>query len=1162
MTESYLLIKENPLLPAEDYEALRKEGFKAIEKLGSDIWTDYNNSDPGITMLEAVCYAITDLAYRTGFEVKDLLAPEELTEDTWKNIFYTARQIFHNNPLTISDYRKLMIDVTGVRNAWIEPSKDYEVPIWVDYNFLERRKDNDCGCDELETCYGQLGLKPVTEKEAKDRNEKRIKKIDELLNTLNTDPKKGLAVLKTKIAEIQNQINVPRTKDLEKQTLQALLDKLNAEKEKVTAAIEELETEKSAIKAIKYLGTKILEIEGLYNVMIEYEENVLDEGHREEVRQQVVERLVSHRNLCEDFLSVNAVDYLDFGFAASVVLEEYADPDAILAEMFFVIYKYFTPSVPFHTIPQMLENGYQVDEIFEGPALHHGFIDTKELEKTDLYRDIRLSDIVSEVADIKGIKALTYLHLPYKGNVDKEDKVYFNEWVKLLKEEKKIARIQPAMSLALFCKEHDFITYNAGRAEDKNPARMLKMFSDKKKQERTYKLHGYQNNFTVPKGEYMELQDYFPITYSLPLCYGVNPRGLPGDADEKRIVQSLQLKGYLLFFEQLMADYLVQLDHLRDLFSFEEEKKTYFTNALEKLNDIKKLLIDHANRGEGHFDEILKDFSHVLQYITEPPALFNKRRNVFLNHLLARFSENLDEYEAITQWLADGNADERLIKDKERILKDGAYYKISTNRGKGFNYTEQQVWDTSNTSGAETRIGRLLGFCNINRRSLAPDFIVSEPLMVSDEKTRTLVQKKNVKGQLLNVIKFLSPVDKEKILLTSVDVIDGCCTEELMGDILAHADKRIYFKFHEELKQRSRKAAGTIGIFWFELWDNTDPDKAVLLAISEKFEKREDRETAFKELKKAMNYINENEGLHLIEHLLLRPKLDMVEDEAGNPLPVILPDICMDICDLGRGLEKVEIPPYQKKVHRVPAEKCYDNMPWVLEYMRLNTATKLYNQSILFQQTFTTGKEAVPLKFTHYADMAKRIKDLQEFGSERINYQIVSNAEEQPVKIKYSFIITAAGKNILAQSPYVFNKKTKIQEQKNETIPEDIEVEITHLMEYFEFQLDMYCNDDDCDNNEDPFSFRTTLVLPCWPKRLRDKTFQHLVEKTIEAETPAHIHTRVVWLGIEQMKKFEQVYCAWLQEMAQTEIPTYEIVNPFIDNINKLQPCGSCKEEC
>jgi len=79
MADPISLIKANPLLPAEDYVALRKQGFKLIEKLGSDVWTDYNNSDPGITILEAVCYAITDLAYRTGFDVKDILTPEHLT---------------------------------------------------------------------------------------------------------------------------------------------------------------------------------------------------------------------------------------------------------------------------------------------------------------------------------------------------------------------------------------------------------------------------------------------------------------------------------------------------------------------------------------------------------------------------------------------------------------------------------------------------------------------------------------------------------------------------------------------------------------------------------------------------------------------------------------------------------------------------------------------------------------------------------------------------------------------------------------------------------------------------------------------------------------------------------------------------------------------------
>ena len=75
-------------------------------------------------------------------------------------------------------------------------------------------------------------------------------------------------------------------------------------------------------------------------------------------------------------------------------------------------------------------------------------------------------------------------------------------------------------------------------------------------------------------------------------------------------------------------------------------------------------------------------------------------------------------------------------------------------------------------------------------------------------------------------------------------------------------------------------------------------------------------------------------------------------------------------------------------------------------------------------------------------------------------------------------------------------------------------------------------------------------------------TFRALVEKTIEAETPAHIHTNVVWLGVEQMKKFESVYHNWLEELARTELPAYEYVNPLIETLNSLEPCGCCSDDC
>ena len=103
-----------------DYAWLRQEGIKWIEKLAGSRWTDYNTHDPGITILEALCYAITDLSYRLTFELEDLLAYPAGTSPP-APLFFTAREILTVNPLTINDYRKLLIDIDGVKNAWLEP---------------------------------------------------------------------------------------------------------------------------------------------------------------------------------------------------------------------------------------------------------------------------------------------------------------------------------------------------------------------------------------------------------------------------------------------------------------------------------------------------------------------------------------------------------------------------------------------------------------------------------------------------------------------------------------------------------------------------------------------------------------------------------------------------------------------------------------------------------------------------------------------------------------------------------------------------------------------------------------------------------------------------------------------------------------------------------
>ncbi len=1175
MSASTPLVKSNPLLPAEDYTQLRKSGFEHIEKLGSDLWTDYNTHDPGITMLEAVCYAITDLAYRTGWDMKDLLAPAISDNATWEHIFYTARQILHCRPLTITDYRKLLIDIDGVHNAWLEPSKDYEVPIFVNYNSI-RPNAHDCGCDTAESpCYGNLTLnadKADQQQEAETSKNDYITLLDKQIQQYNEDSatlQKQIDSLDIQITELHGlpngHPNIPileqEREELKKQ--KAKKDGLKKEKEDYREEINKHVT--------NIYDTKILELNGLYTILIEYEEDIQRTQAQEEVRRKVVDRLNRNRNLCEDFIAVTEVEYEDFTVQVAIDLDEQADPDQVLAQIYYILFQYFTPAVWHRTIEQMLERGCTIDEIFDGPALRHGFIDSDELEKTDLFRDLYLSDLINQVVDLPGVKAVSRFYLMKAGG-EVITGPYFGQWVEQLRQERKVARLVTTGCQAVFCKQREMITYQTDSPTDRRPARVNKLFADFKAQEKAYKLQNQAVDLPVPAGENMELADYYPVQYSLPACYGVKEYDEAGAIESPtRRAQTLQLRGYLLVFEQLLADYLVQLDHLRDLFSFDDQvERTYFTRVLSEITDLDRLIIERPEslsqvdysvaQKTRKEPSVQQTFLDILEDLVEKPKQFSERRNRFLDHLMARFSEELTEYEALTRLVAPQNVDHRLINDKIRLLQD--YVKISADRGRGFDYSSPEGWEVytndkprviENISGTERRIKRLLGMPDLATRSLAPANIVTQAVLIKDKSGEK--PKMNPKNKPVQVIQVQNPDDSLEVWLTSVEVAEGCCTEELMHLLIEQAGKRSSYRLHDDINYRSRKNQGEVGLFWFEL---LAADGDTVIAASAHYAKREIRETAIKKVIAWVSAVNAREGLHLVEHILLRPRLDEVLDESGkNNIPVNLPAICLNECDLGIGLNEGEAPTHRIRVSRLPADQCYDKMPWKLEV--LTRAKKPAEISLLFQRViYGPTTTYMPLKFKRYEQLSDRLAALREYGSERINYRIVNNGE-QGTALKYSFILhTDDPDEVLGQSGYSFNQKLADSKK----VPFDIEEAIDALIRFFSFQLDWYCQPNPCDHTEDPFSFRTTVVLPCWPSRFRDRTYRNLVEKTIQTQAPAHVEMRVKWVGIEQMRMFEQTYLDWMTEMATNEVPAYEKVNPLVIALDNLQTCGHCQDDC
>jgi hypothetical protein len=108
--------------PGLDFAWLKARGTRLIQEAAGDVWTDYNESDPGVTTLEQLCYALTELSYRAELPVEDLLAGEDGAIDPRRQAMYPARDILPGSPLTERDYRKLLIDrVPSVANAWLTP---------------------------------------------------------------------------------------------------------------------------------------------------------------------------------------------------------------------------------------------------------------------------------------------------------------------------------------------------------------------------------------------------------------------------------------------------------------------------------------------------------------------------------------------------------------------------------------------------------------------------------------------------------------------------------------------------------------------------------------------------------------------------------------------------------------------------------------------------------------------------------------------------------------------------------------------------------------------------------------------------------------------------------------------------------------------------------
>jgi hypothetical protein len=347
------------------------------------------------------------------------------------------------------------------------------------------------------------------------------------------------------------------------------------------------------------------------------------------------------------------------------------------------------------------------------------------------------------------------------------------------------------------------------------------------------------------------------------------------------------MKAYLMFYEQLLADFLSQLSHAWELFSTDNIVHTYYAQFLKDIKDIDAVYVKNGptvvlEDAITHPDSTLQP-KNTWQQLYEPKDVFEDRRSRFLDHLLARFAESFNDYALLMYTINYSDQTEQKIDfaditgSKIRTLDN--YPDISSNRGKSYNYFPQdnnfnvdtsKLWDTDNVSGLEKRIASLTGIKDFTRRYLSCiqniEITCSEKEVVENGQTRLKCY------HSFNVYS-----------ITGVQFVSQ--NYEKRSDA-------------ENAVQKVLDLGKDVNNYTL---DNADP---VVIHLSDLLTGLTGSGTVFHNIPDAQNAVNsiaqefsgicgDPAGLHLIEHILLRPR----EDIPAPGKMFDLMQVCLHDCD-------------------------------------------------------------------------------------------------------------------------------------------------------------------------------------------------------------------------------------------------------------------------
>jgi len=621
-------------------------------------------------------------------------------------------------------------------------------------------------------------------------------------------------------------------------------------------------------------------LSGLYKILVQVDpktaEKILsDDAISVNIADQVRQCFVAKRNLCEDIIGeIVILKPEKLTVEAEIMIEPKRLAEEILAYVYHNLENSLNPPVKYYTEDELLNSGLSVDQIYNGPFLKNGFIPDSELTSRQTLIDP--TELIKSVSQIDGVLSVKNLKIimGQQGSNNKPFKINDNGFALLdIKSSEQ--------HIKLF---KDNFELSVKRPVFKS---ILQKVRETDKRDFISSFYGNSSRDKID-GKYRNNRVYYSIQNQFPKIYGIGYEGLANNTPQSRKAQAKQLKGYLLFFEQIMANYLAQLSNIGDVLSIELDKtdpNTYYENSLYNVPDVKYLLKEFSSKYPGmsaqDWDNFKKDDENgyilALKESLENEGTFHQRKNQLFDHFLARFNEFLTPFPVqlycslYETYLNDSKISTEL-NWKSSVLKN--IPKFGSGRFRAFNYLKStksaKQWDFE----AKMRLLLYISDESADRKlseALENENISTEPsgskvLFKSQKEAKQSIEPswQNEMPQILMEKSEINSLFRRGGIIRNKNIPnDAFLLQNQDFRIFKHALDIRNFRIGPDPEREGR---------FIILYKAPDEEKWTLIS------QFSTHASAMKSLKNLIDYIRKvnikSEGFYLLEHILIRPDMN------------------------------------------------------------------------------------------------------------------------------------------------------------------------------------------------------------------------------------------------------------------------------------------------